>query len=98
MYKGAKTKVIKTEDGLQKALEKQPKGSRGAAFCTWGNGTSGHVIAYEVDSKGKPTFYDAQTGDKYSKASDIFDDVTNTSFMRLDHIEPNYNFVKIAVQ
>lgn len=98
MYKGATTKVTKTADGLQKALENQPKGSRGAAFCTWGNGTSGHVIAYEVGKDGKPVFYDAQTGDKYSKASDIFDDVTNTSYMRLDHIEPNYNFVKIAVQ
>lgn len=98
MYKGAKTKVTKTADGLQKALEKQPKGSRGAAFCTWGNGTSGHVIAYEVGKDGKPIFYDAQTGDKYPKASDIFDDVTNTAYMRLDHIEPNYNFVKIAVQ
>lgn len=98
MYGFPKEVSTKTADGLQRALEKQPKGSRGACFCSWREGTGGHVIAYEVGSNGKPMFYDAQSGDKYTKASDIFDGVKATSFMRLDDKEPNYNFVKIAVQ
>ena len=92
--KETKTGSVK---GLEKALSKQPDGARGAAFCTWGQGTSGHVVAYEVEN-GKPILYDAQTGDRYDKVSDLFDDVKETSYIRLDNKEPNYNFVRIALQ
>lgn len=87
----------KSSSGLQKALEKEPNGSRGAAFCSWSGGSGGHVVAYEIKN-GKPILMDAQTGTKYSKVSDLFDDVEDTSYMRLDNIDPNYNFVKIAVE
>lgn len=98
MYGFPKETKTKDAKGLENALKKQPNGSRGAAFCTWGGeGHSGHVVAYEVQN-GKPILYDAQTGDKYEKISDLFEDVKATSFIRLDDKEPNYNFVKIAVQ
>lgn len=98
MYGFPKETKTKDAKGLENALKKQPNGSRGAAFCTWaGEGDSGHVVAYEVQN-GKPILYDAQTGDKYEKISDLFGDVKATSFIRLDDKEPNYNFVKIAVQ
>lgn len=97
LYNYPKETRTKTAEGLQKALEKQPSGSRGAAFCSWGEGTGGHVVAYEIIN-GKPYLFDSQTGKKYSKVKDLFDDVTETSFIRLDDKEPNYNFVKIAVE
>lgn len=97
MYNGAKEINTKTADKLQKALSKQPDGSRGAAFCSWRGGNGGHVVAYEVHD-GKPVLYDAQTGDKYERVSDLFDDVEDTSYIRLDNIEPNYNFAKIALE
>lgn len=84
-------------NGLSMALSKQPNGSRGAAFASWGKGNGGHVVAYEIEN-GKPVLYDAQTGDRYDKITDLFDDVKETSFIRLDDKKPNYNFVKIAVQ
>lgn len=97
MYNNAKVHDTKTAKGLQEALNKQPDGARGAAFCSWGEGTGGHVVAYEVKN-GKGRLYDSQTGDIYENVSDLFDNVTSTSFIRLDNIEPNYNFAKIAVE
>lgn len=97
MYNGAKNVHTKTAEGLWSALSKQPDGARGAAFCSWSGGNGGHVVAYEVHN-GKPILYDAQTGDKYNKVSDLFDDVSDTSYTRLDNVEPNYNFAKIALE
>lgn len=97
MYGFPKEEKTRTAKGLQDALSKQPNGSRGAAFCKWRGGNGGHVVAYEIENN-KPVLYDAQTGDKYNKVSDLFDDVDDTSFIRLDNKEPNYNFVKIALQ
>lgn len=98
MYGFPKETHTKDAAGLERALKKQPNGARGAAFCTWGgSGSSGHVVAYEIEN-GKPILYDAQSGDRYENVSDIFNDVKATSFIRLDDKEPNYNFVKIAVQ
>lgn len=97
MYGFPKETKTGSASGLEKALSKQPDGSRGAAFCTWGNGTGGHVVAYEIE-KGKPVLYDGQSGTRYSKVSKLFNDVKDTSFIRLDDKEPNYNFVKIALQ
>jgi hypothetical protein len=84
-------------EGLNRALKKQPNGARGAVFCSWGKGSGGHVVAYEVEN-GKPVLYDAQSGDRYTNLSDLLNDVKSTSYIRLDDKEPNYNFVKIAVQ
>ena len=98
MYKGfPKETKTRSAAGLEKALSKQPDGSRGAAFCTWGEGNGGHVVAYEVE-KGKPVLYDGQSGKKYEKISDLFDDVKDTSYIRLDDKEPDYEHVKIALQ
>lgn len=97
MYGFPKEIVMKTPSSLQKALDSQPNGARGAAFCTWKGGNSGHVVAYEVQN-GHAKLYDAQTGTKYNNVKDLFDDVETTSFIRLDDKQPNYNFVKIAVE
>lgn len=98
MYKGfPKETKTGSAKGLERALSRQPDGSRGAAFCTWSGGNSGHVVAYEVKN-GKPILYDAQSGTKYEKVSDLFDNVKDTSFIRLDDKEPNYEFVKAALQ
>ena len=97
MYGFPKETKTGSARGLEKALSKQPDGSRGAAFGTWGNGGGGHVVAYEIE-KGKPVLYDGQSGTRYSKVSKLFNDVKDTSFIRLDDKEPNYNFVKIALQ
>lgn len=98
MYNSPKIVHTKTSENLQTILDKQPNGSRGAAFCSWGGGSSGgHVVAYEVQD-GKAKLYDAQTGDVYNKVKDLFDDVIDTSFIRLDNIEPNYNFCRIAIE
>ena len=97
MYNYPKEYKTKTSKGLEQALKKEPEGSRGAAFCSWGDGGGGHVVAYEIKN-GKPILMDSQTGTKYNKIEDLFDNVSDTSFIRLDNIEPNYNYVKIAVQ
>ena len=98
MYKGFPKEVkTKTAAGLEKALSKQPDGARGAAFCSWNGGSGGHVVAYEVE-KGKATLYDCQTGKRYEKPSDLFNDVSDTSYIRLDDKEPNYDYVKMALQ
>ena len=96
MYGFPKVSRTKTAANLERELKKQPNGARGAAFCTWKSG-SGHVVAYEMEN-GKPILYDAQSGDRYDKISDLFSDVKDTSYIRLDDKKPNYNFVKIAVQ
>ena len=92
-------KEIKTGSAknLELALSKQPNGSRGAAFCSWVNGSGGHVVAYEVEN-GRPVLYDGQSGTRYNKVTDLFNDVKETSFIRLDDKEPNYNYAKIALQ
>ena len=92
-------KEIKTGSAknLELALSKQPNGSRGAAFCSWGDGSGGHVVAYEVEN-GRPILCDGQSGTRYNKVTDLFNDVKETSFIRLDNKEPNYNYAKIALQ
>lgn len=98
MYKGNPKEIkTKTVAGLEKALAKQPDGSRGAAFCSWQGGSSGHVVSYEVE-KGKPVLYDCQSGTRYENISDLFKDVSSTSYIRLDDKEPNYDYVKMALQ
>ena len=97
VYGNPKETVTKTASNLQKALDKQPDGARGAAFCTWNGGTGGHAVAYEVVN-GHAKLYDSQSGNVYNKVSDLFDDVSNTSYIRLDNKKPNYNFVKIAIE
>lgn len=97
MYGFPKETKTHSAKGLERALSKEPEGSRGAAFCSWGKGSGGHVVAYEIE-KWKPVLYDCQSGDRYSKITDLFDNVRDTSFIRLDDKEPNYNYVKIALQ
>lgn len=97
MYGFPKETKTGTADGLELALSRQPNGARGAAFCTWGEGSGGHVVAYEVEN-GKVTLYDGQSGKKYDKVNKLFNDVKDTSYIRLDDKEPNYSFVKIALQ
>lgn len=97
IYGYPKETVTHTPERLQKELNKQPNGTRGAAFCSWNGGKGGHVVAYEVQN-GHAKLYDAQTGTAYNNVKDLFDDVSTTSFIRLDNREPNYNFARIAIE
>lgn len=89
--------VSKNAKELTQKLGKEPNGSRGAAFCSWAGGNGGHVVAYEIEN-GKPILYDAQTGNRYDSPEKLFDDVTETYFIRLDDKKPNYNYARIAVE
>lgn len=98
MYKGAKEISTGSSSNLFKELSKQPNGSRGAAFCTWSGGSSGHVVAYTVEN-GKPVLYDGQTGNVHKNPSDLFGpDAEETSFIRLDNVQPNYNTIRLAIE
>ena len=94
-----KAKEVKTGSlrRFVEALREEPDGSRGAAFASWADAGGGHVVAYEIEH-GKPVLYDAQSGTRYTNVESLFDKVINTSFIRLDDNEPNYNFVKIAIR
>lgn len=97
IYKGAKRKEFKNVTSMQKQMENEPNGSRGAAFCTWGgNSSGGHVTAYEIEN-GKPVLYDAQSGKKYNKIDELFKPVKKVSYMRLDNLKPNELRMKIAI-
>lgn len=97
MYKNSKKIECKTAEKLKNELEKQPNGARGAAFCSWSGAGSGHVVAYEVEN-GKALLYDAQSGTKYSKISDLFYDIKSCSYMRLDNLEPDWRRIKLAIE
>lgn len=97
IYKRAEIVKTGSVNNLKKQLKTQPNGARGACFCTWKEGSGGHVVNYEIENN-RPIIYDAQSGKRYDRVEDIFDNVKNTSFIRLDNIEPNYNFAKIAIE
>lgn len=98
IYPGAKTiQAGKTAADLTRALKKEPEGSRGAAFCSWADANSGHVVAYEIQN-GKPILIDAQNNEKYDNIGDLFSDTRSVSYCRLDNIEPNYNLIDLAIE
>lgn len=82
---------------IQRQLEKQPEGSRGAFFASWGEGQGGHVVAYQIENN-KPVIYDAQDGTKYNNPADLFKDATDFQWMRLDNTKPDINRIKLAIE
>lgn len=98
MYKNSKNVETGTAKNSIERMSKEPSGSRGALFMSWGTG-GGHVVAYEIEN-GKPVIYDAQVGKKTSDilSSDYARDSTNWSFTRLDNAEPNFNIARLAVE
>lgn len=97
IYKGAKEKSIESMDSLDKIMKKEPNESRGAVFATWSSGRGGHVVAYEK-SNGHVSLYDAQSGRKYEKPSELFDTVSKASYMRLDNITPDKKMLRLAIE
>lgn len=70
-----------------KALAGQPDGSRGDFQMSWGMLMGGHSIAYEI-VRGKPVFFDTQSGKTYSTPQQL-NSLTNRAvglrFNRLDN-------------
>lgn len=98
MYKNSRNITTNTAENSIKRLSKEPEGSRGALFMSWGSG-GGHVVAYEIEN-GKPVIYDAQVGKKTNDIlnSDYARDSNNWSFTRLDNAMPNFNIARLAVE
>lgn len=84
-------------------LSKQPDGSRGCLLTSWSDCGGGHVVAYEKNN-GSLTIRDAQCGESYKNVKtykdlpSIYTDVDEMSFVRLDHITPNWKKVKEAIE
>lgn len=97
IYKGAKEKNIKSMNSIDSTMKNEPNGSRGAIFATWSGGNGGHVVAYEKD-KNHITLYDAQSGKKYERPSELFDEVSKASYMRLDNITPDNKMLRLAIE
>ena len=97
IYKNAVEKHTGSSKNLYSELSKQPNGSRGACFMSWGN-DSGHVMAYEIVN-GKPLFVDAQSGEINKTLDGTYPEKPRkTSYIRLDNVNPNYNLVRLAIE
>lgn len=97
MYQKSKIHKLNSVDSINK--EHLPLKSRGIFFVSWDGHDSGHVVAFEMEKAGA-CFYDAQSGDVYPKGSydKIFDGAVNAHYIRTDNLQPNYNFIKVAVE
>lgn len=97
MYQKSKIRALSKVNDINK--EHLPLNARGIMFVSWAGHDSGHVVAFEMEKSGA-CFYDAQSGDVYPKGSynKIFNGAVNPHYIRTDNLQPNYNFIKLAVE
>ena len=83
-------------DNLMDMIKKEPEGSYGNFMVYWAEG-GGHSMFYRIEN-GKPVIYDAQSNKKYSIGtirSHANRSIPGTCYVRLDNLEPNYNYLKV---
>lgn len=97
-YKNTKTYNLRKEDSrenIMKDIAKEPN-SRGEIFLDWKWNGGGHSMYYKVDSKGKVTFYDAQSNEKYKGwkfDEDCLAYAEYAEYTRLDQATPNTQYL-----
>ena len=82
----------KAANNLVNELSTQ-KSTRGEVSIEWPIG-GGHSVAYEVDSKGKLSIIDGQSGTVYKDPYKILEYGMAFSYIRLDNVEPNISLMK----
>lgn len=97
MYPKAKRSKAESLNAITTKIEKQGDGSRGILSCSWKGRKSGHVVAYEVEN-GHLALYDAQDGSKYTRPADLFNDAHNFTAVQTNLSEPDYKYVKLAIE
>lgn len=84
-------------------LLKEPDGTRGCLLTSWSDCSGGHVVAYEKEN-GKLIVRDSQCGEAYKNVKTykdlpkVWEYVDGMSYMRLDHLTPDWNKIKEAIE
>lgn len=82
---------IRSYVNLRQALEAQGSGARGLLIMKWLKTDTGHMIYYDVDSRGDVNFYDGQSVKKNNLPQFMLANPDKYSYGRLDTAEPTLN-------
>ena len=86
-------------DKTFEVLSKEPKNSRGLLRVTW-NDYAGHAMNYSVNSEGKVSIIDPQSGDVFSekKAREILSRTCKVNYCRTDNLAFDNKNIKRSVK